>query len=44
LALEWQGQALSRTLGCVHHRNRSLSNAAEAFIELLGAASKEKIA
>jgi DNA-binding transcriptional LysR family regulator len=44
LALEWQGQALSRTLGCVHHRNRSLSNAAEAFIELLRAASKEKVA
>jgi DNA-binding transcriptional LysR family regulator len=35
VALEWQGQALSRTLGCVHHRNRSLSNAAEAFIEIL---------
>jgi DNA-binding transcriptional LysR family regulator len=30
-----QGQSLSRTLGCVHHRNRSLSNAAEAFIALL---------
>lgn len=41
VALEWEGQALSRTLGCVHHRNRSLSNAAEAFIELLRTASKE---
>ncbi|WP_159238598.1 LysR family transcriptional regulator [Zhongshania aliphaticivorans] len=41
IALEWEGQALSRTLGCVHHRNRSLSNAAEAFIELLRTASKE---
>jgi DNA-binding transcriptional LysR family regulator len=40
-ALEWEGQALSRTLGCVHHRNRSLSNAAEAFIELLRTASNE---
>ena len=41
LALQWQGQALSRTLGCVHHRSRSLSNAAEAFIELLLAARAE---
>lgn len=39
IALEWEGQVLSRTLGCVHHRNRSLSNAAEAFIELLNGAS-----
>ncbi|WP_269619088.1 LysR family transcriptional regulator [Zhongshania sp. BJYM1] len=39
VALEWEGQVLSRTLGCVHHRNRSLSNAAEAFIELLNGAS-----
>ncbi len=27
--------ALSRTLGCIYHRNRSLSNAAKAFIALL---------
>jgi DNA-binding transcriptional LysR family regulator len=39
VALNWEGQTLSRTLGCVHHRNRSLSNAAEAFIDLLSAAS-----
>jgi DNA-binding transcriptional LysR family regulator len=41
VALQWEGQELSRTLGCVHHRNRSLSNAAEAFIELLRDASDE---
>ncbi len=35
VALELEGLQLSRTLGCVHHRNRSLSNAAEAFIHLL---------
>ncbi len=33
--LELRGHHLSRTLGCVHHRSRSLSRAAEAFIELL---------
>ena len=42
VALQWEGQALSRTLGCVHHRNRSLSNAAEAFIELLREASETR--
>ncbi|CAA0087858.1 HTH-type transcriptional regulator CynR [Zhongshania aliphaticivorans] len=41
-ALEWEEQTLSRTLGCVHHRNRSLSNAAEAFIELLKDAREDK--
>ena len=34
-ALTLKGHHLSRTLGCVHHRNRSLSNAAEAFIKVL---------
>ncbi|WP_372778638.1 LysR family transcriptional regulator [Litorivivens sp.] len=34
-ALTLKGHQLSRTLGCVHHRNRSLSNAAEAFIKVL---------
>lgn len=34
-ALQLQDLKLSRNLGCVHHRRRSLSNAAEAFIELL---------
>ena len=34
-ALDLKGHTLSRTLGCVHHRNRSLSNAAEAFIRVL---------
>jgi len=33
--LDCQGLALERTLGYIHHQNRSLSNAAEAFIELL---------
>ncbi|WP_022957461.1 LysR family transcriptional regulator [Spongiibacter tropicus] len=34
-ALSLEGVDLHRTLGCVHHRKRSLSNAAEAFIDLL---------
>lgn len=34
-ALALQGHNLHRTLGCVHHRNRSLSNAAQAFIAVL---------
>ncbi len=34
-ALELKNMQLSRTLGCVHHRNRSLSNASRAFIDLL---------
>ncbi|MGJ8687464.1 MAG: LysR family transcriptional regulator [Spongiibacteraceae bacterium] len=34
-ALELKNHVLQRTLGCVHHKNRSLSNAARAFIELL---------
>ena len=33
--LECEGLALERTLGYIHHQNRSLSNAAEAFIQLL---------
>ncbi|MBL4781867.1 MAG: LysR family transcriptional regulator [Porticoccaceae bacterium] len=33
--LRCQGLALERTLGYIHHQNRSLSNAAEAFIQLL---------
>ncbi|USA43188.1 LysR family transcriptional regulator [Spongiibacter taiwanensis] len=35
VALPLKGMPLSRTLGCVHHRSRSLSNAAQAFIALL---------
>lgn len=34
-ALSLKENHLSRTLGCVHHRNRSLSNAAKAFIKVL---------
>lgn len=34
-ALPLEGYSLSRELGCVFHRNRSLSNAARAFIEVL---------
>ncbi|QQD16774.1 LysR family transcriptional regulator [Spongiibacter nanhainus] len=34
-ALKLEGRYLHRQLGCVHHRNRSLSNAARAFIGLL---------
>lgn len=34
-ALKLEGRDLHRQLGCVHHRNRSLSNAARAFIALL---------
>lgn len=34
-ALPLRGHTLQRTLGCVHHRNRSLSNAAQAFIDVL---------
>ncbi|MBD2859042.1 LysR family transcriptional regulator [Spongiibacter sp. KMU-158] len=33
--LQLEGHQLQRTLGCVHHRSRSLSRAAEAFIERL---------
>lgn len=34
-ALQLDGRDLHRQLGCVHHRDRSLSNAAKAFIALL---------
>ena len=34
-ALGLKNMQLSRTLGCVHHKNRSLSNAAQAFLALL---------
>jgi len=33
---------LNRSLGYVHHRNRSLSNAAHAFIRLLSLSSADK--
>ncbi len=33
--LDCEDLALERTLGYIHHQNRSLSNAAEAFIQLL---------
>ena len=34
-SLELEGHKLHRELGCVCHRNRSLSNAAQAFIDVL---------
>ncbi|AKH69969.1 transcriptional regulator [Spongiibacter sp. IMCC21906] len=37
VALPLKGMPLQRILGCVHHRSRSLSNAAQAFITLLEA-------
>jgi DNA-binding transcriptional LysR family regulator len=43
VAVKLKDLPLSRTLGCVHHRSRSLSNAARAFIALLELeASKQK--
>lgn len=35
IQLDCKGLALTRTLGYIHHQDRSLSNAAEAFIHLL---------
>lgn len=40
VALPVAGMPLRRTLGCVHHRSRSLSNAARAFIALLEAEAR----
>ena len=37
IALQVEGKQLERQLGCVHHKNRSLSNAAEAFVAMLRA-------
>ncbi len=37
--LRLAGQSLSRDLGCVHHPERSLSNAARAFLDTLRAAA-----
>lgn len=34
-ALALKDRQLRRTLGCVHHKSRSLSNAAQAFLDLL---------
>ena len=35
IQLHCEGLELTRTLGYIHHQNRSLSNAAQAFIQLL---------
>lgn len=40
-ALTLKGHHLHRELGCVYHRNRSLSNAAQAFIDALRETAKE---
>jgi DNA-binding transcriptional LysR family regulator len=40
--MQISGQKLSRQLGCVYHRNRSLSNAAKAFLDLLKKAAKDQ--
>lgn len=39
-ALTLEGHHLHRELGCVYHRNRSLSNAAQAFIDALRETAK----
>lgn len=40
-ALTLTGHRLHRELGCVSHRNRSLSNAAQAFIDVLRETAKD---
>lgn len=40
-ALTLRGHHLHRELGCVYHRNRSLSNAAQAFIDALRETAKD---
>ena len=42
--LNLSGQKMSRNLGVVMHRERSLSNAARAFLDLLLAAREKQIA